>query len=438
MPDSKKPDIATVVEVVPTEKSMQPFFERTLACVREDIADNPYIRETFKVLAVGGYRSAIGSLWNAVVDDLRNKIVHRSLALFNKVSGVGKDVKTYEDFQNFVNDDQLIEGAYKIGVIGWEASKILKHAKETRHIFDGHPKSSEPSILKVLAMFDDCVKYVLIAPYPSQVVDIDDYINTMDSTNFDRNAIAVANALTELPEIYKDELANRLFTVYVHPNTSSILRSNVEFVAPVLWPVLPKAIKIQVVRRVDQEIAKSNAIQTESAFSFVNIVGANAYLSATAKSYTLAPLVQKLNDSLDDWKEESECTQALLPYAANIPPDLINEYVWGLTHTYVGFMGGSPQYSRSDFYSNQAAELIPKMFEVFDDTAATAFIETIKNSALLRNRIKSPSKLARLRSLGNIVLNRISTSFAGRTFLESLVDENRIEEFADSIPTLEK
>jgi hypothetical protein len=428
----------TSVEVVPTEKSMQPFFERTLASVREDIADNPYIQETFKVLPVGGYRSAIGSLWNAVVDDLRNKIMHRSLVLFNKAAGVGRDVKSYEDFQNFVNDDQLIEGAYKIGVIGWEASKILRHAKEIRHIFNGHPKSSEPSILRVLAMFDDCVKYVLIEPYPAQIVDIDDYVNTMDSAQFDRNTIAVANALTELPEIYKDELINRLFTVYVHPNTSSVLRSNVEFVIPVLWSVLPKEVKIKIVRRVDQEITKSNSGQTANAFAFVNIVGANAYLSATAKNYTLVPLVKKLKESLDDWDKESECVQALLPYAANIPVDLINEYVSCLTHTYVGFTGGSPQYSRSDFYSNRAAELIPKMFEVFDDTAALAFIETVKNGELLRKRIHSPSKLNRLRSLGNMVLSRVSASFSGRAFLENLVDENKIEDFINSLPALQK
>jgi hypothetical protein len=68
-------------------------------------------------------------------------------------------IKTYEDFQNRVNDDQLIEGAYQIGVIGWEASKVLKHAKETRHIFDGHPKSSDPSVLKVLVMMEDSIKY---------------------------------------------------------------------------------------------------------------------------------------------------------------------------------------------------------------------------------------------------------------------------------------
>jgi len=418
-----------IVETSPPEAAIAPFFERALANVREDVADNPYIREAIKVLGVGGYRSAIGCFWNAVVDDLRNKIIYRSLPLFNKAAGVGRDVKAYEDFQNFVNDDQLIEGAYKIGVIGWEASKVLKHAKETRHIFDGHPKSSDPSILKVLAMFDDCVKYVLNEPYPNQIVDIDEYITTMDSTTFDRNAFAVANALTELPEIYKNELINRLFTVYVHPNTSSVLRSSVEFVAPILWRVLPKDTKIQIVRRVDQQITKSDAAQTSNAFGFVKIVEANAYISANARNYLLAPLIKRLRGGLDDWPLENECVRALEPYSANIPADLIYDYVHALTHTYIGYMGSSAQFSRQDFYANGAAPLIPKMFEVFDDSAASAFVETVKQSSILRRRIEAPAKLARLRSLANVVLGRVSNSFSEKKFLGALVDESRTGEF---------
>jgi hypothetical protein len=140
-------------------EEIRPLFEKALSRVREEVADNPYIVEAIRVLTVGGYRSAIGSFWNAVVDDLRNKIIHRSLELFNKATNISPVIKTYEDFQNRVNDDQLIEGAYQIGVIGWEASKVLKHAKETRHIFDGHPKSSDPSVLKVLVMMEDSIKY---------------------------------------------------------------------------------------------------------------------------------------------------------------------------------------------------------------------------------------------------------------------------------------
>lgn len=153
------------------------LFKGCLRSIRTEMQDNPYILEILRVLPVGGYRSAIGSVWNAVVDDLRNKIIHRSLTLFNKAMGL--NVKSYEDFQNQVSDDQLIDGAYKTGVVGWEASKILKQAKETRHIVDGHPKSTEPSIVKVLAMFDDCVKYVLNVEYPPTIVDLDEYMPTL-------------------------------------------------------------------------------------------------------------------------------------------------------------------------------------------------------------------------------------------------------------------
>jgi hypothetical protein len=99
------------------ETDFAPLFERCLNSVRPDLRDNTYILEGLKVLQVGGYRSAIGSFWNAVVDDLRNKVIARSLKLFNKSVTLAREIKSYEDFQNYVNDDQLIEGSYAIGVI---------------------------------------------------------------------------------------------------------------------------------------------------------------------------------------------------------------------------------------------------------------------------------------------------------------------------------
>ncbi len=175
----------TEIVKIKDDHEVSSLIESRISEIRPELQNNPYIIEAIRVLPVKGYRSAIGSIWNAVVDDLRNKIIHRSLSLFNKEmkDRIGKECKTYEDFQNINNDDILIEGAYKIGVIGWEAQKVLKHAKETRHIFYGHPKSSDPSVFKVLAMLEDCIKYVLKEEYPLQIIDIDEYIKNME-TNF--------------------------------------------------------------------------------------------------------------------------------------------------------------------------------------------------------------------------------------------------------------
>ena len=119
------------------------LLSKELANVREEVQDCPYIAEALKVLPVKGYRSAIGAYWNAVVDDLRQKVLHRSIDLFNKEINPKKEIKKYEDFQDHVTEYDLIEGSYKIGVLSWEGRKLMHQARETRNMFSGHPKTKE-------------------------------------------------------------------------------------------------------------------------------------------------------------------------------------------------------------------------------------------------------------------------------------------------------
>jgi hypothetical protein len=413
-----------------TPSEIDPLFRRSIMSIRPELQDSPYIAEALRVLPAKGYRSAIGCVWNAVVDDLRNKIIHRSLSLFNKsMPGLGREIKTYEDFQNHVNDDELIEGAYKTGVIGWEASKLLKQAKETRHIFDGHPKSSEPSLIKVLAMLDDCTKYVLCEEYPPQIIDIDDYLMTLASDKFDRNKIAIENAIDQLPDIYKKELIHRLFNTYIEPTASSVLRSNIEVVAPILWRPLPQAVKAELSRRVDQEITKGNVEITNQAFAFVHVVDAARHLTLSARRYKVQPLVERLKRNWSQFTIADEVVAELEPYAAYIPPEAVDAYVLALTGTYVGEIGASVRFARTDFYADHAATIIPAMFEAFDDRAVQAFIDAIRGSTMLRNTIQHPTKMNRLRTLGVIALSRASEHFAGRELLEALTDDTRETDF---------
>lgn len=403
------------------------MFKTSLVNIREEMIDNPYIEETLRVLPVGGFRSAIGSFWNAVVDDLRNKILYRSIKLFNKE--MNKRVEKYEDFQDNVNDEILIDGAYKIGVIDWEACKVLKQAKDTRHIFDGHPRSSNPSAIKALSMIDDCIKYVLSQEYPPEIIDIDEYIELMGTEEFARNEYSVSDAINDLPDIYKGELMNRFFSSYIDDRCSSILRANIEFVAPFLWKVLMKTVQIQIAKRVEQEILKANVSKIEYSFKFINIVEGRKYLSTNSKKYLLGPIIQRLNENLDLFRVENECVSKLEEYAGYIPRELIYEYVKGLTRTYVGHVGGSAQWSRTDFYADGAAAIIPDMFEKFDDESADAFVQVIKEDEQLKRRIRNSDKLNRLRKLGEIVVKRVSDKYKNKDFLELLLDEERPSEF---------
>ena len=133
-------------------------------------------------------------------------------------------------------------------------------------------------------------------------------------------------------------------------------------------------------------------------------------------------MVNALSQAFDDFPAENEAVKALVPYSSLIPEELMSEYVVSLTRTYVGRMGSSARWNRTDFYADGAAMYIPDMFKSFDDHAANHFIEGVKLNELLLRRISAPAKLRRLRVLGNIVLEKVSESFQEKRFLEALCD----------------
>jgi hypothetical protein len=104
-------------------------------------------------------------------------------------------------------------------------------------------------------------------------------------------------------------------------------------------------------------------------------------------------------------------------------------YVAALTRTYVGYKGGSAQFSRTNFFADNAAPLIAKMFESFDNNAARAFIAAMKKHELIRTRIKLAAQRQRLRNLGNIILSRPGLPDDVKGVLELLADESKTDKF---------
>lgn len=404
------------------------FLNRELTNVREEFVDNTYIEEAVKVLAAGGYRSAIGSYWNAVIDDLRKKIEHRSLDLFNKEMSFKKTIKTYEDFQDHVTDFDLIEGAYKIGVIGWEAKKLLHQARETRNIFDGHPSSSNPNIFKVLNMISDCNKYVLSQEYMPEIIDINTYMSTMDTPTFAKNEVAIEQAFSDLPEIYKSELINKFYSTYIHDSTSIELRANIEFCSPILWTFLPKDIRVQIGKRLDKEIINADTPKIEKGTEFLILVKGLRYVSSATRKSVFEPAIKDLETALDNWSAETKAVRYLRRLGTSVPEDFIKRYVAGSTLIYVGTKGYSVRYSRTDFFSDVAAPIIKDIFDKFDDKSTNEFIEVVKTNKKLHERIKYPEKLSRLRELGNILLDRPNINEDLEEFLTILTDATKYKD----------
>lgn len=415
--------------VLPAEKLS--YLQRELTNVREDLTDNKYIAEARIVLQAGGLRSAIGCYWNAVSDDLRRKVMHRSLDLFNKE--MNKKVTSYEDFQTHVTDNDLIEGAYKIGVLSWEAKKIMHQARETRNIFDGHPDSSDPNLFKVLDMIADCNRYVLSQEYSIPIINVNDYISKMDTDAYDKHELAVEQAFIDLPDVYKREMCNKIFTYYVSDTISTRFRSNIEFSFPILWRVSSKDIRQQIGQRFDKMFLEGDAQKNKKGIELFTLIDGLRYLTTTTRKLIYDPKIKYLEDHLDDWHEEGIAVKELEAFGSVVPDEYIERLVTALTLTYVGYKGSSYNFSRTTFYSDAAAPRISKMFEKFDNRSAEEFVNTIKENSILKARISGAAQLKRLRTLGNILLNKPEIKDDVRSFLELLVDETNTKDFYQKI-----
>lgn len=420
----------TTTEIIlPAEKVE--YLQRELTNVREELIGNKYIEEARLVLKAGGLRSAIGCYWNAVSDDLRRKIMHRSLDLFNKE--MNKSAKTYEDFQNNITDYDLIDGAYKIGVLSWEAKKVIHQARETRNIFDGHPDSSDPNLFKVLNMIADCNKYVLSQEFPIPIINVNDYIAKMDTDTYDKHELAVEQAFIDLPEVYKKEMCNKLFTYYIGDTISTRFRSNIEFSFPILWKVTPKEIRQQIGQSFDKIYLEGDAMKNDKGVNLFSLIDGLRYLSTTTRKLIYEPQIQHLEDNLDNWEEEAVSVKKLDKFGSVVPDEYIERLVAALTLTYTGYKGSSHKSNRTSFYSDAAAPKISRMFEKFDNKSAEAFVKTIKTNSKLKSRINNVAQLNRLRTLGDILLNKPEITGDSKIFLELLVDENRTKDFYSEI-----
>jgi hypothetical protein len=408
--------------IFPPEKSAE--IEKELSFVREEMLGNKYIWEMYKAFQAGALRSAIGSYWNAVTDDLRRKILHRSVDLFNKEMQLKHTIKKYEDFQDHVTEHDLIEGAYKVGVITWEGRKILHQARENRNIYDGHPDSSDPTFLKVLNFIADCNKYVLSQDYPVPIIDTNEFIVMMDSNSFHKSEIAVKQAFSDLPAIYQKEMLNKFFTMYLQDNISTTLRSSIEFCAPILWEYSSKEDRKVIGERFDKELVKGNKDTYDKAIDFLAMVDGFRYVSKASRTIVYERPIAELDQNIDNWHEAGEIVTHLQWLGFVLPEDLIERYVSALTRTYIGYSG---------YYSFAASPHIPYMFKHFDNKAVEAFINVVQTNHDLHSRIKGDSRpLQRLRSLATVLLE-VKPRKDLAEYLELILDNSRVKQFFASL-----
>ena len=156
----------------------------------------------------------------------------------------------------------------------------------------------------------------------------------------------------------------------------------------------------------DKIYLEGDAMKNDKGVNLFSLIDGLRYLSTTTRKLIYEPQIQHLEDNLDNWEEEAVSVKKLDKFGSVVPDEYIERLVAALTLTYTGYKGSSHKSNRTSFYSDAAAPKISRMFEKFDNKSAEAFVKTIKTNLKLKSRINNVAQLNRLRTLGDILLNK--------------------------------
>lgn len=136
-----KRNMPIIEEVQQKIIELEPAAKDIYTRIRPEKQRNKYIESSIKLFLLGEYRNAMDNIWQATIDDIREKVLARSITFFNQE--MKTSISKYSDFQDKkIQDNDLIEGAYKIDIYDFETKEKLHINRNIRNKFLDHPKRS--------------------------------------------------------------------------------------------------------------------------------------------------------------------------------------------------------------------------------------------------------------------------------------------------------
>jgi hypothetical protein len=168
-----------------------------------------YIEKAQRAAGVGLWDSVMLYFWNEAMHDLRRKVVAYGIEYFPSTQKLSDQDSLRED----INDYELIEGCFQLGIISKEAWFFLQQCRDIRNQYTAaHLSDSQIDMMEALNFIKNCVKYVLTHELPSPGFSIRDFMVRLSNHDVSDMIAEIEMGINDqAPEIRKIIL-NRLFS----------------------------------------------------------------------------------------------------------------------------------------------------------------------------------------------------------------------------------
>lgn len=331
-----------------------------------------YLSKFFAAITVGLFDAALNYLWDAVVENLRNKVINFDISYFFD-SNPNIRVKSHDSEElKKISDEDLVNGCRSIGVISdtvFQEITLIKYMRN--HASAAHPNINEIKGLSLIGWLEVCNDGLFEKEFPTAAIVAKKFIvNIKENQSLNNENVAVAKkSLNDLKTEQIDSLLKALFGIFIDLQSPSNVRTNVFHFAETLWNKGSTQAKNQIGIQYAHFAANQEEEKTKLVRQFLEKVDGLGYLPESVKIVELDNWVQTLRNThqaSNNFYNEPSVAVQMKKYVndnKSIPSQVRYEYVKILIECRMGNSYGVsnaavPEY---DFMIDQFGEL-----EIFD------------------------------------------------------------------------
>ncbi|KOS05227.1 hypothetical protein AM493_03625 [Flavobacterium akiainvivens] len=341
---------------LPTEDILSPIEERRKVIYAlestieilpiDERAKSTYLSKFTVAISVGLFDGALNFLWDETVKSLRRLAVNFDLQYF---LGVAKTLNT--KYKNLVNEDDLsaigdhdlLEISRRIGLINDINHKRLEHVNYLRnHASAAHPNENYVSGIEMLSLLEACLKYAIVAKPDHSVIQIQQLFDNLRTKEIPKEDFEIiGDDLRKQPQERIDDFVLSLVGIYIDPKTESLVKKNIDRLAPKIWDILLEDTKLRIgakfgLYRKNGDVDRKDAIQ-----SFLEKVDGLKYKDEDSLAAELLEKLQNLKTIHFEWNnfynERAHAKSIKDSIPANGIPDAVRKlFVKVITICYVG------------------------------------------------------------------------------------------------------
>ncbi len=258
----------------------------------EQLSQSEYLSKFLSAVSAGLFDAALNYLWDETVKQLRKRVSSYDIQYFYDLLGLSEQrrskLKTEEDLSK-ITDDELINGALKIGVISEIGYRLLDDIKYMRNWASAaHPNQVTITGLQLASWLETCIKEVISLPMSTMVAAINELLKNIKKNELDEGDItSIATGFENLTEEKIQSLCNGFFGIYCRNETEEYTRTNIKKLLPKLWVYVIEDTKYQIGIKYGQRRVSGDVEGAAYARSFLEIVNAEKYIPDDLKDIDL-------------------------------------------------------------------------------------------------------------------------------------------------------